>query len=155
MERELVFIQIRMIAENLWKVTTGKVLRRQSSPPKKLIRNPVAARLTARWAIVEPVTAQADVDLSLAGAAVLFAIALFFCHVALHALILGLCDCGHKRTLARVERSWKVPLVTCTVAAPARCLVRRASRPPIGPARGRRYQGRQRFREGREGTQMK
>ena len=75
--------------------------------------------MTARWAIVEPVTAQADVDLSLAGAAVLFAIALFFCHVALHALILGLGDGGHRRTLARVEGAGKVPLVTRTVVAPA------------------------------------
>jgi hypothetical protein len=77
-----------------------------------LVRNPIAARFAARRAIVEPITAQANVDLSLAGATVLFTIALVFCHVALHAVILGLGAGGHKRTLARVEWLWKVPLVT-------------------------------------------
>jgi hypothetical protein len=69
------------------------------------MRNPVAAGIPARRAIVESVTAEANVDLSLAGAAVLFAIALVFCHVALHAAIFGFADGSHKRTLARVEWS--------------------------------------------------
>jgi hypothetical protein len=109
-----------MIDQNLWKVTVGTVLKAPVGPAKKLVRNPVAARLTAGRAIIEPITAQTNVDLSLAGAAVLFAIALVFCHVALHALILGLGDGGHKRTLARVEGSWKVPLVTARDAPEVR-----------------------------------
>jgi len=77
-----------------------------------LVRNPIAARFAARRAIVEPITAQANIDLSLAGATVLFAIALVFRHVALHAVIFGFGAGSHERTLARVECSRKVPLVT-------------------------------------------
>jgi hypothetical protein len=61
-----------------------------------LIRNGVAARLTARRAIVKPIAAQANVDLSLAGTTILFAVALVFGHVTLHAVILILGRGGHK-----------------------------------------------------------
>ena len=77
-----------------------------------LVRDLVAARLSARRAIVKPVAAQTNVDLALAGAAILFTIALFFSHFALHTVVLVLGRGGHKRTLARVRATWKVPLVT-------------------------------------------
>ena len=77
-----------------------------------LVRNPVAARLSAWRAVVKAVAAQANVNLSLAGTAILFAIALVLGHVALHTAVLVFGNGGHKRTLARVQTTWKVPLVT-------------------------------------------
>jgi hypothetical protein len=68
--------------------------------------------LSARRAIVKAVAAQTNVNLRLAGTAILFTITLLFSHLALHAAILVFGRGGHKRTLARVHGSWKVPLVT-------------------------------------------
>ena len=103
-----------MIDENLRKVAAWLFACGGSGELGRnlLVRNPVAARFAARRAIVEPITAQANIDLSLAGATVLLAIALVFGHLALHAVIFGFGAGGHERTLARVESSWKVPLVT-------------------------------------------
>ena len=83
----------------------------QSCQPT-LVGNSVAARLSARRAIVKAIAAQANVNLRLAGTAILFAIALLFNHFALHAAILVFGRGGHMRTLARVHEAGKVPLVT-------------------------------------------
>jgi hypothetical protein len=75
-----------------------------------LVRDFVPASLTARRAIVKAVTAQANIDLSLAGTAVLFAVALFFGHLTLHAAVFGFRrGSGHGRTLARAGQERKFP----------------------------------------------
>jgi hypothetical protein len=61
----------------------------------------IAASLAARRTIIETVITQPNIDLSLAGATVFFAVALVFGHVALHAAVFILGCCGHVRTLAR------------------------------------------------------
>ena len=68
----------------------------------ELVGDFIAARLPARRAVIQTIAAQANVDLSLAGAAILLAIALVFGHVALHAAILGLSDGCHAPTVAPV-----------------------------------------------------
>ena len=90
-----------------------------------LVRNLIAARLSARRAIVKAVAAQTNVNLRLAGKAILFTIALLFNHFALHAAILAFGRGGHMRTLARVQGTWKVPLVT------APCTLLRGARPQV------------------------
>jgi hypothetical protein len=70
--------------------------------------------LSARRAIVKAVAAQANVNLRLAGTAILFTIALLFNHFALHAAILVFGRGAHMRTLARVHEAGKVPLVTAS-----------------------------------------
>ena len=65
------------------------------------------ARLPARRAVIQTIAAKANVDLPLAGAAVLLAIALIFGHVALHAAILSLSDSCHGPTVAPVRGSGK------------------------------------------------
>ena len=68
-----------------------------------LLSHLVVAGLAAGWAIIKPVLAETDVNLSLAEAAKLFAGALFFGHFALHAAIAGFGGRGHERSLARGE----------------------------------------------------
>ena len=75
--------------------------------PSRLIRNSITARLPARWAVIETVAAQTDIDLSLAGTTILFAVTFIFGQVALHAAVLGLGGSGHGRTLARVQPQGK------------------------------------------------
>ncbi len=77
-----------------------------------LLRHLVAAGFAAGRAIIKAVLAEADVNLSLAEAAVLFASALIFGHFALHAAVSGFGGSGHKRSLARGKEPGKVPLVT-------------------------------------------
>jgi hypothetical protein len=85
-----------------------------------LVRHSVPARLPARRAVVKPIAAQANVNLRLARTAILFAVALVFRHVALHTVIFGFGRGGHERTLARVQKRWKVPLVTVGCTLPVR-----------------------------------
>ena len=108
-----------MTRDGTWKTAARKMDRRQlgaGEPGRKLIllRDFVAARLSARGAIVKSVAAQTNVDLALAGTAILLAITLFFSHFALHAVVLVLVRGRHKRTLARGWATWKVPLVTAS-----------------------------------------
>ena len=74
---------------------------------RRLVGDCVAAGLAAGRTIVKTVAAQPNVDLPLAGAAILLAVALFFAHFALHAAILGLGGSGHGRTLARAAGQGK------------------------------------------------
>jgi hypothetical protein len=74
----------------------------QSAPEAGgLVCNFVATGFPARRTVVKTIAAQADVDLSLAGATILFAVALFFRHLALHAAVFIFRDSGHGRTLPR------------------------------------------------------
>ena len=69
--------------------------------PRRLIRDLVATRHSARGAVPQTVLAEVDVDLSLAEATEFLAVTLFGGHLALHTAIL-LRRSGHGRTLARV-----------------------------------------------------
>ena len=74
---------------------------------RTLIRHLIAAGFPAGRAIVESIFDETYVQLALAGAAVLLAIALIFGHVALHAAILSLSDSCHGPTVAPVRGSGK------------------------------------------------
>ena len=54
---------------------------------RRLARNAVVAGLAAGWTIIKPVLAEADVNLTLAQAAILFALALLLGQLALHAAV--------------------------------------------------------------------
>lgn len=75
-----------------------------------------APGLAARGAVVKPVFTQADVQLSLAKAAVLLTVAPFFDLFALVAADFGF-GC-HSRTLALERRAGNIPLVTKAPQAP-------------------------------------
>ena len=79
-----------------------------------LVRHAIVAGFAARYAIVEPVFAEAHIGQALAAAAVLFAIAPFFGRVALNAkiLLLGSGSGAHTQTLSLEEGLAKVPEVT-------------------------------------------
>src|SRR6266581_990767 len=53
----------------------------------RLARDPIVASLPARRTIIKPVLAEADVNLTLAQAAILFALALLLGQLALHAAV--------------------------------------------------------------------
>ena len=55
-----------------------------------LARDAIVASFPARRAVIEPVLAEADVNLTLAQAAILVALTLVFGHLALHAAVFGL-----------------------------------------------------------------
>src|SRR5207248_2141896 len=56
---------------------------------RRLARNAVVAGLAAGRTIIKPVLAEADVNLTLAQAAILFALALLLGQLALHAAVFG------------------------------------------------------------------
>jgi hypothetical protein len=73
----------------------------------RLVGHLIVACLAAGWAIVEAIMAKPDGDLSLAQATILFAVALVFGHLALHATVFGLGSGCHERTLARLPEQGK------------------------------------------------
>jgi hypothetical protein len=78
----------------------------------------VIARFAAGLAVIQAILAQADFHQRLAEAAVFFAVAAVFRHLALHAAVLPVCRRGgHGRTVARPAGKRKVPLVTRRHAA--------------------------------------
>ena len=80
----------------------GRKGRGQTTWSPRLVGNPVAAGVPARRAVIEAVAAEADINLSLARAAVFLAFALVLGGFALHAAVLGFgSGGGHGRTLAR------------------------------------------------------
>ena len=77
------------------------------------LRNDITARFAAGFAVIEAILTQADFHQRLTEAAILFAVAPVFRHLALHAAVLPVCGgSGHGRTVARPAGKRKVPLVT-------------------------------------------
>ena len=78
-----------------------------ASLSEQLVGHLVVASLAAGRAVVKAIMAKADGDLSLAQATILFAVALVFGHLALHATVFGLGSGCHARTLARLPEQGK------------------------------------------------
>jgi len=73
----------------------------------QLVGHLIVTSLAAGWAIVKAIMAEPDGDLPLAQATILFAVALVFGHLALHATVFGLGSGCHERTLARLPEQGK------------------------------------------------
>src|ERR1700674_115196 len=76
------------------------------------IRHLIVAGFAAGLAIVQAILAKADLHERFAEAAVFFAVAAVFRHLALQAAVLPRGSSGHGRTVARRVGDGKVPLVT-------------------------------------------
>ena len=90
----------------------GQELKARTRPRPRL-GNFIIAGFAAGLTVIEAILAQADFHQRLAEAAVFFAVAAVFGHLALHAAVLPVCGGGgHGRTVARPAGKRKVPLVT-------------------------------------------